>query len=69
MRLPAQEDTAPALQAALAKMGFIEQETIHVDGAAPAGRGGYRAATASDQMVLQPGKAPVPGLDEAALTH
>ncbi len=61
VRLPAQEDTVPALQDALEKVGFIEQETIHVDGAVPPGREGYRKPTVSDQMVLQPGKAIVPG--------
>jgi len=30
-RLPAQEDMGSALQSALAEMGFVEQETIHLD--------------------------------------
>ncbi len=60
-RLPANEDTVPVLQAALKELGFIEQETIHLDVTIPPAGGGTRAPSADDQMALEPGKAPVSG--------
>src|SRR6266566_4215066 len=55
-RLPAQRDTTPALDHALEEMGFVEQETIHLDATSlPKGANdALRSPSASERVVLQP---------------
>src|SRR2546430_1041455 len=58
-RLPAQKDTTTMLDAALEQMGFVEQETIHLDAASlPANAGAaLRSPSTSERVVLQPAAA------------
>lgn len=58
-RLPAQRDTTPALDDALEQMGFVEQETIHLDATSvPEGaNAALRSPAASEQVMLEPAAA------------
>ena len=58
-RLPAQRDTTPALDDALEQMGFVEQETIHLDATSvPEGtNAALRSPGASEQLLLEPAAA------------
>src|SRR5258708_22535497 len=58
-RLPAQRDTTPVLDNALEEMGFVEQETIHLDATSlpKSVNEMLRSPSASDQVVLQPATA------------
>jgi hypothetical protein len=58
-RLPAQRDTVPALDDALEQMGFVEQETIHLDATSlPEGaNAALRSPAASEQVTLEPAAA------------
>jgi hypothetical protein len=58
-RLPAQRDTMPVLDNALEEMGFVEQETIHLDATSlpPGANEALRSPYASEQVVLQPAAA------------
>jgi hypothetical protein len=65
-RLPAQEDTSIALEAALVEMGFVEQETIHIDATSLplSANAALRVPSASEKLVLEPGR---PSVTQAAL--
>jgi CHAT domain len=60
-RLPAQEDTSIALESALKEMGFVEQETIHIDATSLplTATDALRIASASEKLILEPGRPPV----------
>ena len=63
-RLPAQEDTSVTLQAALQDMGFVEQETLHLDVTSlpMTASAALRTPSASERLMLEPAR---PGLQEA----
>jgi hypothetical protein len=58
-RLPAQRDTTPALDDALEQMGFVEQETIHLDSTSlpQSANAALRSPAASETVVLEPAAA------------
>jgi hypothetical protein len=60
-RLPAQEDTSIAFESALVEMGFVEQETIHIDATSLplSANAALRVPSASEKLILEPGRPPV----------
>src|SRR5258706_12465479 len=60
-RLPAQQDTSIALESALMEMGFVEQETIHIDATSLplSANAALRTPSASEKLILEPGRPPV----------